>query len=220
MKVGLMLPLFEAEAGGHANLRAVALAAEASGLDSVWAPDHVNFIVEAGMRGVHECWTTLTAIAALTSRIEIGTMVLALPFRNPALLAKMAAELDAVSGGRLILGVGSGWHEPEFRAFGYPFDHLVSRFAEGLEILVPLLRGERVSFEGRFHRALDAELRPAPLRPGGPPILIGAKGPRMMDLTVRHAAFWNATRFGPASEAEELHRLIPGLEAAVRRRRR
>ena len=108
----------------------------------MWGADHLIFRDDGQTTGIHESWTLLTAVAAITSRVEIGPLVLALPFRNPALTAKMAVELDEVSGGRLILGLGCGWHEPEFDAFGYPFDHRVGRFEEGLEILAPLLRGE------------------------------------------------------------------------------
>ena len=90
-------------------------------------------------------------MAGVTQRVEIGPLVLALPFRNPALLAKMAVALDEISHGRLVLGVGCGWHEPEFAAFDYPFDHRVGRFEEALQVLVPLLRTGKVSFEGRWH---------------------------------------------------------------------
>jgi alkanesulfonate monooxygenase SsuD/methylene tetrahydromethanopterin reductase-like flavin-dependent oxidoreductase (luciferase family) len=129
----------------------------------------------------------------------------------------MAAELDEVSGGRLILGLGCGWHEPEFSAFGYPFDHRVSRFEEGLEILVPLLRGERVTFEGRYHRAVDVELRPRPVRGDGPPILIAGKQPRMLDLVARHAQQWNAAWYGFPDRADELRERLGNLRAALDR---
>jgi alkanesulfonate monooxygenase SsuD/methylene tetrahydromethanopterin reductase-like flavin-dependent oxidoreductase (luciferase family) len=154
-------------------------------------------------------------VAAVTARVEIGPLVLALPFRNPALTAKMAAELDEVSGGRLILGIGCGWHEPEFDAFGYPFDHRVGRFAEALEILLPLLRGERVTFEGRYHRAIDVELRPRPIRDGGPPILIAGKRPRMLELVARHAHQWNAAWYGNPDAAPELRTRLGHLERAL-----
>jgi probable F420-dependent oxidoreductase len=215
MKIGLMLPLAEDETGGFADLRAMAIAAEESGLDSVWGADHLIFRDGGETTGIHESWTTLTAVAALTSRVEIGPLVLALPFRNPALTAKMAAELDEVSGGRLILGLGCGWHRPEFDAFGYPFEHRVSAFAEGLEILVPLLRGERVTFEGRYHRAVDLELRPKPIRAGGPPILIAGKKPRMLSLVARWADQWNAAWYGPPDGAHELRERLTNLHAAL-----
>ena len=215
MKIGLMLPLGESEAGGWTNLRALALAAEEHGLDSVWGADHLIFRDDGETEGIHECWTVLTAVAAITERVEIGPMVLALPFRNPALTAKMAAELDEVSGGRLILGLGCGWHEPEFDAFGYPFDHRVSRFEEGMKIVAPLLREGAVSFEGEHHRALDAELRPRPIRPNGPPILIAGKQPRMLGLVAEYADQWNAAWFGHPDGADELRKRIANLRAAL-----
>ena len=215
MKIGLMLPLGSDETAGFDDLRAMALAAEEGGLDSVWGADHLIFREDGETTGIHESWTVLTAVAAMTSRVEIGPLVLALPFRNPALTAKMAAELDEVSGGRLILGLGCGWHEPEFTAFGYPFDHRVSRFEEGLEILVPLLHGERVTFEDRYHGAVDAELLPRPVRPGGPPILIAGKQPRMLELVARHADQWNAAWYGVPAEAHELRQRLANLGGAL-----
>ena len=215
MKIGLMLPLAEDETGGFADLRAMAIAAEEGGLDSVWGADHLIFREDDDTTGIHESWTVLTAVAAATSRVEIGPLVLALPFRNPALTAKMAAELDEVSGGRLILGLGCGWHQPEFDAFGYPFDHRVGRFAEGLEIVVPLLKGETVTFDGHYHQATDVELRPRPIRGGGPPILIAGKRPRMLELVARHADQWNAAWYGYPDEAHELRARLANLHAAL-----
>src|SRR5688500_12110 len=215
MKIGLMLPLGADETGGFTDLRAMALAAEDGGLDSVWGADHLIFRDEGTTTGIHECWTVLTAVAAVTSRVTIGPLVLALPFRNPALTAKMAAELDEVSNGRLILGLGCGWHEPEFDAFGYPFDHRVSRFDEGLQVLVPLLRDGRVNFAGEYHRAIDAELSPRPIREVGPPILIAGKQPRMLELVARHADQWNAAWYGRPDEAGELRERLVNLRAAL-----
>lgn len=215
MKIGLMLPLGDDETNGFADLRAMALTAEDGGLDSVWGADHLIFRDDGQTTGIHECWTVLTALAAVTSRVEIGPMVLALPFRNPALTAKMAAELDEVSGGRLTLGLGCGWHEPEFDAFGYPFDHRVSRFDEGLQVLVPLLRDGRVTFAGEYHRAIDAELRPRPVRDGGPPILIAGKQPRMLELVARYADQWNAAWYGHPDEAHELRERLGNLHRAL-----
>jgi probable F420-dependent oxidoreductase len=216
MKIGLMLPLADDETSGWTDLRQLALTAESSGLDSIWGADHLIFRDDDGsLTGIHESWTVLTAVAAITERVEIGPLVLALPFRNPALVAKMAAELDEVSGGRLILGLGCGWHQPEFDAFGYPFSHRVSRFAEGLEIIMPLLRGERVTFEGRFHSAVEAELLPRPIRPGGPPVLIAGKQPRMLRLVARHAAQWNGAWYGFPDRADELRTRLANVRAAL-----
>jgi probable F420-dependent oxidoreductase len=217
VKVGLMLPIGEQEKTGRtlpwSELREMALAAEESGLDSIWAADHLIFRDDGSSSGIHECWTVLTAVAAITRRVEIGPLVLALPFRNPALLAKMAAAFDEVSGGRLILGLGCGWHEPEFDAFDFPFDHRVGRFEEGLGVVLPLLRDGRVIVDGRWHRA-DAELLPPGPRPNGPPILIAGKQPRMLRLVARHADAWNAAWYGPRQSAAELEQRIAHLREA------
>jgi probable F420-dependent oxidoreductase len=217
MKVGLMLPIGEQENSGKvlpwSELRDQALAAEESGLDSIWAPDHLIFREDGASSGIHECWTILSAVAAITRRVEIGPLVLALPFRNPALTAKMATALDEVSDGRLILGLGCGWHEPEFEAFDYPFDHRVGRFEEGLNIVLPLLRTGGVQFQGRWHRA-DAELLPPGPRPNGPPILIAGRRPRMLRLVARHADAWNAAWFGRREDAGELEERIGHLREA------
>ena len=218
VKVGLMLPFGEQDDLGRPisweQTRELAVTADESGLDSIWGADHLIFRSRSGeLHGIHECWTLLTAVAAVTSRAEIGPMVLALPFRNPALVAKMATALDEVSGGRLILGLGCGWHAPEFEMFDYPFDHRVGRFEEGLNVLLPLLREGRTKFEGRWHRA-DASLLPAGPRPNGPPILIAGKGPRMLRLTARHADQWNAAWFGRPSDSAELDARIVALRQA------
>lgn len=217
MKIGLMLPLGEQENLRRTlpweELRGMALAAEEAGLDSVWGADHLIFRSDGTPSGIHECWTILTAVAAITERVEVGPLVLALPFRNPALVAKMATALDEVSGGRLILGLGCGWHEPEFDAFDFPFDHRVGRFEEGLAVLLPLLQTGKVTFQGRWHHA-DAELLPPGPRPNGPPILIAGKRPRMLRLVARHADAWNAAWYGRRDEATELEQRIASLREA------
>jgi alkanesulfonate monooxygenase SsuD/methylene tetrahydromethanopterin reductase-like flavin-dependent oxidoreductase (luciferase family) len=217
MKIGLMLPLGEDDALRRplnwGELRDMAVAADEGGLDSVWGADHLIFRSEGSSHGIHECWTILTAVAAVTQRVEIGPLVLALPFRNPALVAKMAIALDEVSGGRLVLGLGCGWHKPEFEAFDFPFDHRVGRFEEALQVVLPLLKDGHVTFEGTWHRA-DAELLPRGPRPGGPPVLIAGKGPRMMQLVARHADQWNAAWYGMPEQATELAERIERQRAA------
>jgi probable F420-dependent oxidoreductase len=199
MQIGLVLPIAEGENGtlSYPELRAYALRAEARGFDSLWVVDHLLFrFPERPTRGIWECWSVLAALAEATERLTLGTLVACTAFRNPAVLAKQAASVDAISGGRLILGLGAGWHQPEFDAFGIPFDHTVSRFDEALQIIVPLLREGRVDFRGRYYRAENCELRPGPARPGGPPILIGAFKPRTLALTARHADLWNTCWLG------------------------
>ena len=148
MKIGMILPLAEDESGSAPSwqqLKAAAIQSEELGFDSVWVYDHLLHRFEGHPTvGFHECWTMLTALAAVTERVEIGTTVLCAGFRNPALLAKMAESLDEVSAGRLILGLGAGWHKEEFDAFGFPFDHRVSRLEEALQVIKPLLRDREV----------------------------------------------------------------------------
>ncbi|MFD4599632.1 LLM class flavin-dependent oxidoreductase [Streptomyces sp. NPDC058464] len=211
MKVGLVLPLAEYPWGqpSYGEIRALALQAEDSGFDSVWVFDHLLFREAGGpTEGIWESWTVLSALAEATDRVELGTLVLCTAFRNPAVLAKMAVTLDEVSRGRLVLGLGSGWHAPEFDAFGIPFDHRVDRFEEALQIIVTLLRTGRADFAGRHHRLRDGELRPRGARPGGPPVLVGARGPRMTALAARYADLWNACWFGsPSGSVEILERV-------------
>jgi alkanesulfonate monooxygenase SsuD/methylene tetrahydromethanopterin reductase-like flavin-dependent oxidoreductase (luciferase family) len=196
----------------YADIRSVARAAEDAGLDSIWSYDHLLFRDEGGDSGIHECWTVMAALAEATTRVELGILVLCTAFRNPALLAKMAGTLDHVSGGRLILGLGCGWHDPEFEAFGYPTDHKVGRFEESVLVIRSLIRDGRADFDGRWVQVRDAVLAP-PARPDLP-ILIAAKRPRMLELTARHADIWNEAWFGPRDEAWE--RLGQDLDAACR----
>jgi alkanesulfonate monooxygenase SsuD/methylene tetrahydromethanopterin reductase-like flavin-dependent oxidoreductase (luciferase family) len=133
----------------------------------------------------------LAAIAASTSRIRLGPLVAATAFHAPPLLAKLAATVDEISGGRLILGLGAGWNETEFRAFGFPFDHRISRFEEAFTIIRTLLAEGSIDFDGRFFQARDCELLPRPTRPGGPPLMVGSVGPRMLEITLPHVQQWN-----------------------------
>jgi alkanesulfonate monooxygenase SsuD/methylene tetrahydromethanopterin reductase-like flavin-dependent oxidoreductase (luciferase family) len=197
LKVGVELPIAEDKGRNGVprwtDVSRMARCAEDVGFDSIWIEDHLLFRQDGrATQGVWEGWALLAAVAAVTSRVELGPLVSCMSFRNPALLAKTADTIDEVSGGRLILGLGAGWHEPEYRAFGFPFDHRVSRFEEGLHIVRTLLREGRVDFEGRYYQARECELRPRGPRRGGPPILIGSIGDRMLTLLARHADLWNA----------------------------
>lgn len=217
MRIGIVLPIAEEDGDpdmpSYALIREMAIAAEAAGFDSIWVYDHLLFRFDGRTTGIHECWTILSAIAEATNRAELGTLVMCTGFRNAGLLAKMAATLDHVSGGRLILGVGSGWHDPEYEAFGYPTDHKVSRFEESLAVITSLIRDGEVTLEGRYMTARDAVLRP-PARPDLP-ILVAAEGPRMLELTARHADAWNLAWFGLPDE--RLARIREELSQACER---
>jgi probable F420-dependent oxidoreductase len=197
-KVGLFLPTGEIMLGGvtagWSNLLELARRAEDLGFDSLWVPDH--FLLgsddDSEPIGGWECWSLLAALAATTTRVELGSLVSCTGYRNPSLLAKMACTVDEISGGRLVLGLGAGWAESEYRAFGFPFDHRVDRFHDAIQIVSPLLREGHVDFEGTYYKARDCELRPTGPRGHGPPIMIGGSGPRMLGLTARYADAWNA----------------------------
>jgi len=195
MKVGVQLPEVEYVARWP-ELRDMVRVAEEIGLDSVWVGDHLLYR-DDGMpsRGPWEAWTTLAAIAAITDRVQIGPLVAATSFHNPALLAKKAATLDEISGGRLILGLGAGWNETEYHAYGFPFDHRVSRFEEAFTIIRTLLRDGRCDFDGTYYRLADCELLPRGPRHAhgeGPPLMVGSMGERMLSITLPHVQAWNA----------------------------
>jgi alkanesulfonate monooxygenase SsuD/methylene tetrahydromethanopterin reductase-like flavin-dependent oxidoreductase (luciferase family) len=218
-----------AEVPRWADLLALAQQVETAGLDSLWLVDHllIRWAVAAAQFGrevppalaaappvgVWECWSLLAALAAVTERITLAPLVSCTNYRNPALLAKMATTVDEIAGGRLILGLGAGDFADEHHTFGFPWDRRVSRFAEALQIVQPLLRCGRVDFAGEFFQARDCELRPRGPRPQGPPLLIGAlaHGPRMLDLTARYADVWNGWVVGGRSHPD----VVPPLREAV-----
>jgi alkanesulfonate monooxygenase SsuD/methylene tetrahydromethanopterin reductase-like flavin-dependent oxidoreductase (luciferase family) len=192
LKVGVQLPEVE-RVVGWPELAQMAEAAERIGLDSIWVGDHLLYRDDDGWaRGPWEAWSTLAALAAITERVEIGPLVAATSFHNPAMIAKKAATIDEISGGRLILGLGAGWNEAEYRAFGFPFDHRVSRFEEAFTIIRTLLADGRCDFDGTYYRLEDCLLLPRGPRPGGPPLLLGSTGERMLRIGLPHVTAWNA----------------------------
>lgn len=234
MKLGLMLAigaggLGEGRTARWSELREMARTAEAVGFERLFVPDHLLFrtsppenhiqasVAEGRTRGVWEAWTILAALAEATDRIHLGPLVACSSFRNPAIFAKMADTLDEVSDGRVILGLGSGWHEPEYEAFGMPYDHRVGRFEEALQIIVPLLREGRVDFEGQYYQARDCELAPRGPRPTGLPIMVGAIRPRMMRLTAQYADIYDADYLLDVGEVERRFAAIGAACAKVGR---
>jgi alkanesulfonate monooxygenase SsuD/methylene tetrahydromethanopterin reductase-like flavin-dependent oxidoreductase (luciferase family) len=192
LRVGVQLP--EAEyVARWAELRAMAETAEDIGLDSIWVGDHLLYKwPDAPSRGPWEAWTTLAALAAVTERVELGPLVAATSFHNPAMLAKKAATIDEISGGRLILGLGAGWNETEYEAYGFPYDHRVSRFEEAFTVIRTLLREGRCDFDGHYYPVRDCELLPPGPRADGPPLMVGSEGTRMLSITLPHVEAWNA----------------------------
>jgi alkanesulfonate monooxygenase SsuD/methylene tetrahydromethanopterin reductase-like flavin-dependent oxidoreductase (luciferase family) len=198
MKIGLVLPMLEAPADGEKpdweSIRRMAQRAEELGFDTVWIPDELLWRVDEwpGPRGWWECVAMAGAVAASTSRVEVGTWVLSALHRNPGLTAKVAETLDEISAGRFLLGLGSGHAGRQGEAFGYPPDHTIGRFEEALQIIVPLLREGRADFAGQYHRVVNLEQRPRGPRPGGIPLMLGGHRERTMGLAVRYADIWSA----------------------------
>ena len=234
MQIGVMMRTGRGQASGATDaplrwreLREMARLAEDVGIDTLCVPDHLLFRTSGPValpvgetRGNWECFSILSALAASTRRATLLTMVACTGFRNPALLAKVADTVDEVSDGRLLLGLGAGWHEPEYAAFGYPFDRRVARFEEALQIVVPLLRGETVTFHGQFYDADGAVLVPRGPRPSGPPIWIGARRPRMLGLVARYADAYHTDMLPDVDgtqAAEELFRAVDDACRAVGR---
>jgi alkanesulfonate monooxygenase SsuD/methylene tetrahydromethanopterin reductase-like flavin-dependent oxidoreductase (luciferase family) len=190
-KVGVQLPEVERFVPWPEYLD-LARRAESAGYDSIWVGDHLLYgLPDGSTRGPYEAWTTLAAIAAATERVEIGPLVASTGFHAPAMLAKQAATVDAISQGRLILGLGAGWNRREFDAFGFPYERRVSRFEEALAIIAPLLREGRTTFHGQFYDVDDCVLDPRAVREGGPPIMLGSNSPRMLSIGLPVVDFWN-----------------------------
>jgi alkanesulfonate monooxygenase SsuD/methylene tetrahydromethanopterin reductase-like flavin-dependent oxidoreductase (luciferase family) len=203
MRIGIQLPEVEREVRWPEYL-AMAKAAEEVGFESVWLGDHLLY--DGPERAPWEAWTLLSALAAATSTVRLGPLVACAGFHPPAVLAKMASTIDEVSGGRFVLGIGSGWNRREFDAFGIPYDKRVSRFEEAFAIISGLLRGERVTLDGTFHSAHDAVLLPKPARQT--PIMIGSNGKRMLSIALPHVQAWNTWWDDYHNEPEGLAKLI------------
>ena len=200
MKVGLILPMGDELQPGvpqrWAEIRALAVAAETAGLDSVWVYDHLlSGGPDEAAESPWEAWTLLTALAGATDRVRLGALVLCAAFRDPGVLARMADTFQEISGDRLVLGLGCGWHRPEFDAFGLAFDERIDRFAEQLDIVAAMLRDGRSTSDGRYYRTASAPVRAREGRVA-PELLVAARRPRMLRLTAAHADAWNIAWYG------------------------
>jgi probable F420-dependent oxidoreductase len=217
MRVGLLLPMGDEPTPGvpgtFTEIAALAGEVEAAGLDSVWLYDHLYMQVgDIPASASWEAWSLLSALAATTRRVTLGTLVSCNSFRHPALLARMAHTVAEISGDRLVLGVGAGWHEPEYRAFGFPFDHRVDRFEEALQVIATMLREGVVTFEGTYYQVKDCPLWPPRPAAAPMPILVGARGERMLGLVARWADAWNTAWY--AGPDERFAQAREGLRAA------
>jgi len=204
LRVGVQLPEVEREVRWP-ELLDMARAIEDLGFDAIWVGEHLLYRwPDREPRGPWEAWTLMAALAAVTSRVTIGPLVACTNFHNPALLAKQAATIDEVAGGRFVLGLGAGWNETEFQAFGFPYDHRIARFDEAFTIIRTLLREGAIDFDGDYYQARDCELLPRAVA-GGPKLLIGSNGPRMLRIAAPHVEAWNtwyaATGNSPAGVA-------------------
>jgi alkanesulfonate monooxygenase SsuD/methylene tetrahydromethanopterin reductase-like flavin-dependent oxidoreductase (luciferase family) len=229
VEIGLVLPMgdvfsVDSSAARWADIRDLALRAEEIGFDTVWTVDELLWRPPDGNpQGFWECVAMTGAVAAATSRVKVGTWVTSALHRNPGITAKAVETIDEISGGRFVFGLGSGHAGRQAHAFGLPEDHVHGRFAEAIEIIVPLLRQGRADFEGTFHAARDLEHRPVGPRPGDIPLMIGAKGPKMLRLAARHADIWSwyvqersdLGEFGPQLAAIEAACLEAGRDPAT-----
>jgi alkanesulfonate monooxygenase SsuD/methylene tetrahydromethanopterin reductase-like flavin-dependent oxidoreductase (luciferase family) len=218
IRVGIQLPEVEYVVRWP-ELVAMARLAEDVGFDALWVGDHLLYrgFGPGGneVRGPWEAWTTLAGLAAVTSRIRIGPLVAATAFHAPPMLAKMASTVDEISDGRLVLGLGAGWNEAEFHAFGFPFDHRVARFEEAFTIVRTLLRDGAIDFDGTWYQVRDCELAPRP-RPGGPPLLVGSNGPRMLGATLPYVDAWNSWFADTDNSPEGARRLNASIDEQCR----
>ena len=216
LKIGVQLPEVERETRWP-ELLDMTRAIEDLGYDSVWLGEHLLYRwPDRPARGPWEAWSMLAAIAASTTRIEFGPLVACTAFHNPAVRANQATTIDEISGGRLILGLGAGWNETEFRAFGIPFDHRVDRFEEAFTIIRTLLQEGAIDFDGRYYQARDCELIPCGPRPSGPPLMIGSNGPRMLRIAAPHVQAWNTWFADIGNHPEGLAPLREIVDAACR----
>jgi len=215
LDIGVQLPEVEREVRWPEML-AIAQTVERCGFDSVWLGDHMLYRGDGrGERGPWDVWTLLAALAASTERVRLGPLVASMAFHPTGLISRTATAIDEISAGRFVLGLGAGWNETEFRAFGIPFDNKVSRFEEAFEIVRRLVAGERVTFEGRYHRVEEALVLPRPAR--RLPLMVGSSGPRILGITLPHVQAWNSWYSWYGNTAEGFASLSAKFDGDFRR---
>ena len=214
LRIGVQLPEVEREVRWP-EYAATARAAEEVGFDSIWVGDHMLYRGDdRPERGPWDAWSLLAGLAAITTRVQLGPLVACTGFHPPGVMARTAAAIDEISGGRFVLGLGCGWNEPEFRAFGIPYDHRVARFEEAFTIIRTLVAGGRATLAGRWWQADDAVLLPPPAR--RMPIVIGSNGPRMLGIALPHADGWNTWWDGYGNTVDGFAELNGRIDAAAR----
>jgi alkanesulfonate monooxygenase SsuD/methylene tetrahydromethanopterin reductase-like flavin-dependent oxidoreductase (luciferase family) len=215
LRIGVQLPEVERDVRWP-EYDAIARAAEEVGFDSIWVGDHLLYRDGARPdRGPWDAWALLAGLAAATRRVHLGPLVACTGFHPPGMIARMAAAIDEISGGRFVLGLGCGWNEPEFAAFGIPYDHRVARFEEAFAIIRGLVAGEHVTLAGRYWQAEDAVALPPPAR--RMPLVIGSNGPRMLGIALPHVDAWNTWWDGYGNTVSGFAELNAEIDAAVAR---
>ena len=193
--------------------------------DSLWVYDHFHTVPIPTDEATHEAWSLMAAYAATTSRIKLGQMCTAMSYRNPAYLAKVAATTDVISGGRMQMGIGGGWYEHEWRAYGYGFPSAgvrLARLDEGVQIMRTAWREGRVSFAGKHYQVDGAIVSPKPLQDEGIPLWIAGGGEKVtLKIAAKYAKFTNFTSEpdGFAHKSNDLGRALPRGRHALRRHR-
>lgn len=201
----------------YEQIRDLAHLCESVGFNSLWCSDHLFLDDHSEEKNCWDAWTVLAALAVETTTLRLGTMVTCVSYRIPSVLAKTAACVDVMSNGRLDMGIGAGWKEMEYEAYGIPFPSAkerVDRFEEALNIILKMWTEQKATFEGQYHQVKDAFCAPKPTQKPYPPIWIGASKPRMLGITARHA---DAVNFGGFPNPETYKARLDDLRVACER---
>ena len=174
----------------YEQIRDLAHLCEEVGFNSLWCSDHLFMDVHSEERNCWECWTALAGLAVETRTLRIGPLVSCISYRHPSMLAKIAASVDAMSGGRLDMGIGAGWKQIEYEAYSFPYPSArerVDRLAEALPLILKMWTEPKATFEGRYYQVKDAFCAPKPVQKPYPPVWVGGSGRRVMGIAARYA---------------------------------